>query len=224
MRMRVIILAPLAIPASDVRQHLVAWERASRWNTATTWIVLVAFLGAAVIGLGVWVVILESDHDTESSTAAARIAELEDLQAELTEQVPKLEGVVNDLQDQLDAEKAAAADAAHETQTELDAAREQVDRLSEELGTKGRQFSEIEAELEELAQEAKADLAAANDATASARDRTAAQRARADLAEACLGAVAEVLRGVYSSENPEEALAEAEDEFRAIAADCGPSE
>jgi cell division septation protein DedD len=48
------------------------------------------------------------DHETESSTATARIAELEGLQAELAEQVPKLEGVVNDLQDQLDAEKAAA--------------------------------------------------------------------------------------------------------------------
>jgi cytoskeletal protein RodZ len=201
-----------------------AWERASRWNTATTWIMLVAFLGAAVIGLGVWVVILERDHETESSTATARIAELEGLQAELAEQVPKLEGVVNDLQDQLGAEKAAAADAAQETQTELDAAREEVDRLSEELGTKGRQFSEIEAELEQLAQQAEAELAEANDATGSARDRATAQRARADLAEACLGAVAEVLRGVYTSENPEEALAQAKDEFRAIAADCGPSE
>jgi DNA repair exonuclease SbcCD ATPase subunit len=218
------MLAPLAMRAWDVRQHLMAWERASRWNTATTWIMLVAFLGAAVIGLGVWVVILERDHETESSTATARIAELEGLQAELAEQVPKLEGVVNDLQDQLGAEKAAAADAAQETQTELDAAREEVDRLSEELGTKGRQFSEIEAELEQLAQQAEAELAAANDATGSARDRATAQRARADLAEACLGAVAEVLRGVYTSENPEEALAQAEDEFRAIAADCGPSE
>jgi DNA repair exonuclease SbcCD ATPase subunit len=215
------MFARLAMRARDVREHLVAWERASRWNTATTWIVLVAFLGAAVIGLGLWVLILERGHETESSTATARIAELEGLQAELAEQVPKLEGVVNDLQDQLDAEKAAAADAAQETQTELDAAHEQVDRLSEELGTKGRQFSEIEAELEQLAQQAKADSAAANDATASARDRVAAQRARADLAEACLGAVAEVLRGVYSSENPEEALAKAEDELRVIAADCG---
>jgi uncharacterized protein HemX len=131
------MLAPLAMRAWDVRQHLMAWERASRWNTATTWIMLVAFLGAAVIGLGVWVVILERDHETESSTATARIAELEGLQAELAEQVPKLEGVVNGLQDQLDAEKAAAADAAQEAQTELDDAREEVDRLSEELGTKG---------------------------------------------------------------------------------------
>ena len=98
----------------------------------------------------------------------------------------------------------------------------EVERLSQELGTKGREFSDIEAELEQLAQQAESDLAAANDATASARDRVAAQRARADLAEACLGAVAEVLRGVYASDDPEEALAQADNEFRAIAADCGP--
>jgi chromosome segregation ATPase len=202
----------------------VAWPRASRWNQATNWIVLVAFLGAAVIGLGVWVAILQRDHDNESTTAAARIAELEGLQAELTEQVPKLEGVVNDLQDRLDAEKATAANAAQGAEEELDAARAEVERLSQELGTKGREFSDIEAELEQLAQQAESDLAAANDATASARDRVAAQRARADLAEACLGAVAEVLRGVYASDDPEEALAQADNEFRAIAADCGPSE
>ena len=201
-----------------------AWARASRWNQATTWIVLVAFLGGAVIGLGVWVAILQRDQEDESTTAAARIAELEDLQAELTEQVPKLEGVVNDLQDRLDAEKAAAANADQGAQEELDAARAEVERLSEELGTKGREFSEIEAELEQLAQQAESDLAEANDATASARDRVAAQRARANLAEACLGAVAEVLRGVYASDDPEDALAQADNEFRAIAADCGPSE
>jgi septal ring factor EnvC (AmiA/AmiB activator) len=200
----------------------VAWARASRWNQAANWIVLVAFLGAAVIGLGVWVAILQRDHENESTTAAARIAELEALQAELTEQVPKLEGVVNDLQDRLDAEKATAANAAQGAEEELDAARVEVERLSQELGTKGREFSDIEAELEQLAQQAESDLAAANDATASARDRVAAQRARADLAEACLGAVAEVLRGVYASDDPEEALAQADNEFRAIAADCGP--
>jgi chromosome segregation ATPase len=202
----------------------VAWARASRWNQATNWIVLVAILGAAVIGLGVWVAILQRDHENESTTAAARIAELEGLQAELTEQVPKLEGVVNDLQDRLDAEKATAANAAQGAEEELDAAHAEVERLSQELGTKGREFSDIEAELEQLAQQAESDLAAANDATASARDRVAAQRARADLAEACLGAVAEVLRGVYASDDPEEALAQADNELRAIAADCGPSE
>jgi len=207
-----------------VREHLVAWERGSRWNQAITWIVLVAFLGAAVIGLGVWVVILQRGHEDGSATAAARITELEDLQAELTDQLPKLEGVIVDLQDRLDAEKAAAANAGQAAEDELAAARAEVERLSEELGTKGREFSDIELELEQLAQQAKADLAAANDATTSARDRAAAQRARADLAEACLGAVAEVLRSVYSSDDPEEALARADDEFRAIAADCGPSE
>jgi DNA repair exonuclease SbcCD ATPase subunit len=207
-----------------VREHLVAWERASRWNQATTWIVLVGFLGAAVVGLGVWVVILERGHENESTTAAARIAELQGLEAELTEQVPKLEGVVHDLQNRLDAEKAAAAKAGQVAEEQLTAAREEVERLSEELGTKGREFSDIETELEQLDQQAKADLAAANDATASARDRAAAQRARAELAEACLGAVSEVLRGVYSADDPEEALAKADDELHAIAADCGPSE
>ena len=49
----------------------------SRWGGATTWIVLTCVLGAAVIGLGIWVVVLETGHESESTASAARIGELE---------------------------------------------------------------------------------------------------------------------------------------------------
>ncbi len=193
----------------------------SRWRGATTWITLTsAFRGGAVIGLGVWVAILQRDHESEGTLPAARIAELERIEAELEQQVPELERLVSDLQERLEAEQVAA----EESRNQHDAAREEVERLSEELGVKGREFSDIQGELEQLAAQAEADVAAANDATASARDRAAAQRARADLAESCLGAVAEVLRTVYASEHPEKTLGQAADELNAIAKDCAPPE
>jgi hypothetical protein len=43
------------------------------------------------------------------------------------------------------------------------------------------------------------------------------------LAEACLGAVATVLQGLYSSNNFEDQLDEAAQELKAIAADCAPA-
>ena len=66
-------------------------------------------------------------------------------------------------------------------------------------------------------------LAKANERTATARDRVAAQRARADLAEACLGAVATVLEDLYASDDLEAQLGEAADELKAIAAECAPA-
>lgn len=55
----------------------------SRWGGATTWIVLTCVLGAAVVGLGIWVVILETGHENASTASAARIDELEQAEAEL---------------------------------------------------------------------------------------------------------------------------------------------
>ena len=68
--------------------------------------------------------------------------------------------------------------------------------------------------------EAQAALDDANGAATSAQERLKAERARADLAEACLAAVADVLRRLYASDDPTEGLAEAARELEPIAADC----
>ena len=195
----------------------------SRWGGATTWIVLVAVLGAAVIGLGIWVVILETGHESESMASAARIDELEQVEAELSKRVPELETLVKDLEAQLEAEKAAAGAASEEAQQQLEALRDEVETASNDLGAKGQKLSDLQAELERLSNEADAELAKARERTATVRDRANAQRARADLAEACLTAVATVLEDLYASDDLEGQLAEAADELKAIAAECGPS-
>ena len=76
----------------------------SRWGGATTWVVLTCVLGAAVIGLGIWVVVLETGHESESTASAARIHELEQAQTDLNQQVTELER----LSDEADAELAKA--------------------------------------------------------------------------------------------------------------------
>ncbi len=195
----------------------------SRWGGATTWIVLTGVLGAAVIGLGIWVVILETGHESANSASAARIDELEQAEAELNKRVPELETLVKDLEAQLEAEKAASGAASEEAQKQLEAAREEVETASSELGAKGHELAELQAELERLSDEADADLAKARRARATARDRANAESARADLAEACLGAVATVLQDLYASDNPEDQLDEAAQELKAIAAECAPA-
>jgi predicted nucleic acid-binding Zn-ribbon protein len=195
----------------------------SRWGGATTWIVLTCVLGAAVIGLGIWVVVLETGHESESTASAARIHELEQAEADLSKQVPELETVIKDLEAQLEEEKAAAGAASDEAQQQLEALRDEVQAASDGLGAKGQELSDLQAELERLSNEAEADLAKAREQTATARDRTAAQRARADLAEACLGAVATVLEDLYASDDLEAQLGETAEELKAIAAECAPT-
>jgi uncharacterized protein YlxW (UPF0749 family) len=106
----------------------------SRWGGATTWVVLTCVLGAAVIGLGIWVVILETGHESANTASAARIDELERVEAELNKQVPELETLVKDLEAQLEAEKQAAGAASEEAQQQLEAARQEVETASNELG------------------------------------------------------------------------------------------
>ena len=195
----------------------------SRWGGATTWIVLTCVLGAAVIGLGIWVIVLESGHESTNSASAARIDELEQAEADLNQQVSQLATQVNDLEAQLEEEKAAASAASEEAQKQLEALRDEVATASDHLGAKGQELSDLQTELERLSNEAAAELAKANERTATARDRVAAQRARADLAEACLAAVATVLEDLYASDNLEDQLGEAADELKAIAAECSPS-
>ena len=195
----------------------------SRWGGATTWIVLTCVLGAAVIGLGIWVIVLETGHESESSASAARIDELEQVEADLNQRVPELETLVKDLEAQLEDEKANAASASEEAQQQLEALRDEVEAASNDLGAKGQELSDLQAELERLSDEAAAELAQANERTATARDRAAAQRARADLAETCLAAVATVLEDLYASDDLEAQLGEAAEELKAIAAECAPA-
>ncbi|MGH3038345.1 MAG: hypothetical protein ACRDLZ_02905 [Gaiellaceae bacterium] len=179
----------------------------------TGWIVLTGGLLAAVIGLAIWAAVLQSDQDDVNAASAARIDELEQQNAELEQQAA-------DLQEQLESQVADAEAAAAEAQGELDAARAQLEETSAELGAKGETLAESQAELERLAQEAKAALADADDATASARARARAQRARAELAEECLAVVADVLQRLYASDDPAGALEQAAEELDAIAGDC----
>ena len=195
----------------------------TRWGGATTWIVLTVVLGAAVIGLGIWVIVLETGHEETRTSSAARIDELERVEAQLNKQVPELEALVKDLEAQLEEEKAAAGAASEEAQQQLDALHDEVEAASNDLGAKGQELADLQAELERLADEADAELAQARERTATARDRAAAQRARADLAEACLGAVATVLEDLYASDDLEAQLGEAADELKAIAAECSPA-
>ncbi len=131
----------------------------SRWGGATTWIVLTCVLGAAVVGLGIWVVVLETGHESASTASAARIDELEQAEAELNERVPELETLVKDLEAQLEAEKAAAGAASEEAQKQLESVRAEVETASDELGAKGQELADVQAELEQLADEADAELA-----------------------------------------------------------------
>ena len=195
----------------------------SRWGGATTWIVLTAVLGAAVIGLGIWVIVLETGHESESSAAAARIDALEQAEADLSKQVPELEALIKNLEAQLEEEKAAAGAASDEAQQQLEALRDEVEAASNDLGAKGQELADLQAELERLSDEAEAELAKATEQTATARNRAGAQRARADLAEACLGAVATVLEDLYASDDLEAQLGEAAEALKAIAAECGPT-
>ena len=192
----------------------------TRWGGATTWIVLTCVLGAAVVGLGIWVVVLETGHESASTASAARIDELEQAEAELNERVPELEALVKDLEARLEAEKAAAGAASEEAQKQLESVREEVETASNELGAKGQELADLQAELERLADEADAELAKARRGPQLPEIAPTAQSARADLAEACLGAVATVLQDLYASDNLEDQLDEAAQELKAIAAEC----
>ena len=150
----------------------------SRWGGATTWIVLTCVLGAAVVGLGIWVVVLETGHESSSTASAARIDELEQTEAELNKRVPELEAVVKDLETQLEAEKAAAGVASEEAQKQLESVRAEVETASNELGAKGQELADAQAELERLAEEADAELAKARRRTATARRSRRRPRAR----------------------------------------------
>lgn len=96
--------------------------------------------------------------------------------------------------------------------------------MPEELGAKSQDLADSRAELDRLAEEAAAALAEAESAAASAEARADAEAARADLAEACLAAVADVLQRLYASDDPTEAPDEAAEELEAIASDCAPSD
>jgi hypothetical protein len=204
-----------AIIASPTEER----ELATNSTRQTTWIVLTVALGAAVVGLAIWAVVLQRDQDDANAASAARI-ELEQQNAELEAQVSDLGEQVTALQQDLDDAQASAESSAAEAQNALEAAQDQLEAATDELGAKGDQLAESEAELKRLAAEAEAAVAEAESATASAQDRADAEAARADLAEACLGAVADVLRRLYASDDVAEALERAAEELEAIAADC----
>jgi chromosome segregation ATPase len=180
----------------------------------TTWIVLTAALGAAVIGLAIWAAVLQSDQDDVNEANAARIEELEQENARLQQQIADLEQELADAQ-------AGAEEAAAQAQADLEAAREQYESVAADLGATNAELAESQAELERLADEAEAALAEAEGAAGSAQAEADAQRARADLAEACLAAVADVIQRIYAAADPAEALDEAAAELEEIADDCG---
>ena len=194
----------------------------SRWRGSTTWIVLTAVLGAAVVGLGIWVVVLESDHEDANAASAARIDELEQSEAELNARIPELETAVKDLESQLEEQKTASGAASEEAQKKLEELRAEVEAAANELGAKGEALADLQTELQQLSDEAQRKLRRARRATANARDRADAEAARADLAEACVGAMATVLEDLYASDNIEDGLDEAVTELKAIAAECAP--
>jgi chromosome segregation ATPase len=179
----------------------------------TTWIVLTGGLLAAVIGLAIWVAVLQSNKDETTAASASRIDELEQANADLEQQVA-------DLEQRLEDEQAAAEAAAAQAQSELEAAREQYESIAADLGAKGQDLDDSRAELERLGEEADAALAEAEEAAGSARARARAHRARADHAEACLAAVADVLERLFAADDPAEGLDQAADELEAIAEDC----
>jgi septal ring factor EnvC (AmiA/AmiB activator) len=195
----------------------------SRWGGATTWIVLTAVLGAAVIGLGIWVIVLETGHEETNTASAARVDELEQSEAELNKRIPELEAAVKDLETQLEEEKTASGAASEEAQRKLEELRTEVETAANELGAKGEALADLQTELQHLSDEAKRKLRRARRASANARDRADAEAARADLAEACVGAMATVLEDLYASDNIEDGLDEAVTELKAIAAECAPT-
>ncbi|HSE82341.1 MAG TPA: hypothetical protein VLA87_11730 [Gaiellaceae bacterium] len=176
----------------------------------TGWIVLTGALLAAVIGLAIWAAVLQRDQDDVNAVSAARIDELEQEVAGFSRQ--------------LDEQAAAAESAAAEAQAELEAAHAELEQASAELGTTGQALAESQAELERLAEEADAALTEAEEATASAQQRAGAQRARAELAEACLATVADILERLYASGGTIEALEQAAAELEDAAEDCAAAD
>ena len=181
----------------------------SRPTRPTGWIVLTGALLAAVVGLAIWAAVLQSDQDDVDAANAAHIQELEQ--------------EVADLEQQLNDQEAAAESAAGDAQAELDDARSQLEASSAELAAKGEALEEGSAELARLAEEAEAALADAEDATATAREQTRAQRARAELAEACLATVGDILQRLYASDETAEALDQAAAELEEISEECAPA-
>ena len=102
----------------------------------------------------------------------------------------------------------------------MSAARERYELFEEKLGAKGDSLAESRAEVERRAQEADAALAEANETTARVRDRVAAQRARAELAEACLAGVADILRRFYAGEDLAASIERTTEELEEIATEC----
>ena len=183
-------------------------RRSTRWPTG--WILLTGALLAAVIGLAIWAAVLQRDQDDVNAASAARIDDLEEEVAGLSQQ--------------LEEQAAAAESAAAEAQAELEAAHAELEQASAELGTTGQALAESQAELERLAGEADAALTEADEVTASAQQRARAQRARAELAEACLATVADLFGRLYASGGTTEALEQAAAELEDVAEDCAPAE
>jgi chromosome segregation ATPase len=202
-------------------------RRPNAWQVATAVLALIA------LGLGIWAISLQRGDDDGST---AQIEELEQQNASLEEQVAALEDDVAELQGKLDDQQQAAEDAARDAEdaaakaeSDLAAAQKRYDEVSRELGAADQTQAESKAELDRLAKEAdaaraeaEAAVAAAAGAQATAEARADAEAARADLAEACLASVADILGRVYHAEDPLEGLADAARELEEIAADCAP--
>lgn len=167
----------------------------------TAWIVLTAALGAAVIGLAVWAVTLKNDRDDVEAQSSVQIASLQQRVADLEQQVAEQQAVGEGL--------------AEEAQARLEAARQRIRRVKSELGATSQALADSLTQLEQLRTDA---TAALGQAAQSAQ----AQKARADLAEACLKAVADILERIYASDDPEGALDDAAAELEQLAAVCAP--
>ena len=164
--------------------------------------------------------------DAEDSSAAQvqqleeEIDALREENAALEEQSAGFEQQAADLRQSLDDLQSEAEGGAAGAQEALDAARAQYEALADELGAKGQSLAQSRAELRRLRAESEAALAAAQDAASTAAERAEAQQARAELAEACLAGVADVLRRFYASDDLADAIERTTEELEQVAADC----
>ena len=157
----------------------------------------------------------------EAQTAALQgeNSELQRENAEFEERVPSLEEQIADLQQSLDDLGKSAEGSAAEAES-LVGGPGTLRALRGETRREGRLAGGEPRRGRETAQEADAALAEANETTARVRDRVAAQRARAELAEACLAGVADILRRFYAGEDLAASIERTTEELEEIATEC----
>jgi chromosome segregation ATPase len=244
---------PLPAPDAPPPAALPDEPEPSGKQRPTLWIVLTCLFAAAAIGLGIWAGTLKADLDDQDDRIAELQRAVEEAEQQAAavgdaavDEIAALEQQVADLEATVAAQQETAEGSAAEAEQVLRDAQSQVDAANEQLGTTAEALAATEAELEELrqtsdaaiadaeaaAEEAQAAAEAAQGAAAEAEARAAeaeaeaaAEKARADLAEGCLKAVADLLGRIYDVEDPADlpaALKQASEELAQIAPTCAP--